>query len=103
MKITFELQGNTLAYENDAVANESEMGFAFSDGEDGHEYCYATTWQDFIGTTFHLIQQTGGTLTLNGQQINAATFEDTNGSPVTKDTKVDITNSARITLAELLK
>jgi hypothetical protein len=103
LKITVELQGNTLAYENDAVANESEMGIAFSDGEEGDEYCYAKTWQDFIGTAFHLIQQTGGSLTLNGQQINAATFEDTNGSPVTKDTKVAITNSVRITLSELLK
>ena len=74
MKITFELQGNTLEYENDAVTDESEMGHAFGDGEEGHEYCYAQTWQDFIGTAFHLIQQTGGNLMLNGQQIHAASF-----------------------------
>ena len=46
MKITFELQGNILEYENDAVTDASEMCHAFSDGEEGHEYCYATSWQD---------------------------------------------------------
>lgn len=39
MKIAFELQGNTLEYENDAVTDESEMGHAFGDGEEGYEYC----------------------------------------------------------------
>lgn len=103
MKITFELQGNTITYENDAVSDLSQMGHAFGDGEDDNEFCYATTWQDFIGRAFHLIQQTGGVLTLNGQQISAAKFEDTNGSAVTRNTEVNLENSIRITLSQLLK
>ncbi|MDO9050659.1 MAG: hypothetical protein Q7U70_04120 [Methylotenera sp.] len=103
MKITFELQGNTLEYENDAVTDASEMGHAFGDGEEGHEYCYAQTWQDFIGTAFHLIQQTGGNLMLNGQQIHAASFEETNGMPVTKETLVILANSETIPLGYILK
>ncbi|MDP2153865.1 MAG: hypothetical protein Q8J66_09430 [Methylotenera sp.] len=103
MKIIFELQGNMLEYENYAVTDALEMGFAFGDGEEGHEYCYAQTWQDFIGTAFHLIQQTGGNLTLNGQQIHAASFEETNGSPVTKDTLVILDDFETIPLAYILK
>jgi hypothetical protein len=103
MKITFELQGNTLTYENDAVSDLSQMGHAFGDGEDDNEFCYARTWQDFIGRAFHLIQQTGGVLQLNGQQICAATFEDTNGNSVTSDTEVVLENNIRITLSQLLK
>ncbi len=79
------------------------MGFAFSDGEDGHEYCYATTWQAFIGTAFHLIQQTGGTLTLNGQHINAAAFADTKGSPATTDTVVVLESGETVELMQLFK
>lgn len=103
MKITFELQGNMLEYENDAVTDESEMGHAFGDGEEGHEYCYAQTWQDFIGTAFHLIQQTGGILLLNGQQIRAASFRYTDGCSVTKDTLVILIDGEAISLAQILK
>jgi hypothetical protein len=102
LKITFELQGNTLEYVNDAVSETSEMGHAFGDGEDGHEYCYATTWQDFIGTAFHLIQQTGGMLILNGVSIHAANFSDTNGSSVTKETIVALNNGETLALSEIL-
>jgi hypothetical protein len=52
---------------------------------------------------FHLIQQTGGLLTLTGQQISVATFEDTNGSTVTRDSEVILENGIRITLSQLLK
>ena len=103
MKITFELQGNTLEYENDAVTDELEMGHAFGDGEEGREYCYAQTWQDFIGIAFHLVQQTGGILKLNGQQIYAANFEGTAGDQVTKDTLVILENSEKMPLAYILK
>lgn len=103
MKITFELQGNTLEYENDAVTDELEMGHAFGDGEEGHEYCYAQTWQDFIGIAFHLVQQTGGILKLNGQKIYAANFEGTAGDQVTKDTLVILENSEKMPLAYILK
>lgn len=103
MKIAFELQGNKLEYENEAVTDESEMGHAFGDGEEGREYCYAKTWQDFIGVAFHLIQQTGGRLKLNGQPIYAANFENTAGNPVTKDTVVIIEDSKKMPLACLLK
>jgi hypothetical protein len=92
-----------LAYENTSVTSASEMGCAFSDGEEGHEYCYATTWQDFIGMALHLIQQTGGTLTLNGEKIHAVAFADTNGSPVTKDSLVTLTNDETVALMQLLK
>ena len=102
MKITFELQGNTLEYENDAVSELSEMGHAFGDGEEGHEYCYATTWQEFIGTAFHLIQQTGGILTLNGVNIHAANFSNTNGSSVTKETIVALDNGETLALSQIL-
>ena len=102
MKITFELQGNTLEYENDDVSDSSEMGHAFGDGEEGHEYCYATTWQDFIGTAFHLIQQTGGILKLNSVYIHAANFSDTNGSSVTEETIVLLDNGETLPLSELL-
>jgi hypothetical protein len=103
MKITLNLQGNTLEYENDAVSDMSEMGLAFGDGEEGHEFCYARTWQDFIGRAFHLIQQTGGVLKLNGQQIGATCFEGTDGSAVTKDTKVTLADGITISLLKLLK
>ena len=102
MKITFELQGNTLEYENDAVTESSEMGIAFGDGEEGHEYCFATSWQDFIGTAFHLIQQTGGILTLNGLRIHAANFNDTNGSSVTSETTVALDNGEALPLSQIL-
>lgn len=102
MKLALILQGNTLTYENDAIAEISEMGHAFGDGEEGHEFCNAQSWQDFIGTALHLIQQTGGVLTLNGQQINAACFEDTDGSLVTTDTTVMLENGASVTLFALL-
>ena len=102
MKITFELQGNTLEYENDTVTESSEMGHAFGNGEEGHEYCYATTWQDFIGTAFHLIQQTGGILKLNGVNIHAANFSDTNGSSVTKETIVALGNGETLPLSQLV-
>jgi hypothetical protein len=102
LKITFELQGNALEYENDAVTESSEMGHAFGDGEEGHEYCYATTWQEFIGTAFHLIQQTGGILTLNGIRIHAANFNDTNGSSVTKETFVVLDNGETLPLSKML-
>lgn len=103
MKVTFELQGNTLTYENEAVSDLSEMGYAFGDGEDGNEFCYARTWQEFIGMAFHLIQQTGGILKLNGQQISAATFEDTDGSSVTRDTLAVLGSGVTVALSELLK
>jgi len=102
MKIIFELQGNTLTYENDAVSDEVEMGYAFGDGEDGNEFCYAITWQDFIGRAFHLIQQTGGVLKLNGQQISASSFEGTNGSAVTKDTNVTLADGKTLPISQLL-
>lgn len=102
MKITLVLQGNTLSYENNSVSDESEMGHAFGDGEFGHEYCYAQTWQDFIGTALHLIQQTGGLLKLNGQQISATSFEDTIGKSVTRETIIVLNNGANIALSELL-
>ena len=102
MKITFELQGNTLEYENDAVTDASDMGHAFGDGEEGHEYCYATTWQDFIGTAFHLIQQTGGILILNGVSIHAANFSDTNGISVTKESIVALGNGETLPLSQIL-
>lgn len=102
MKITFELQGNTLEYENDAVSDSSEMGHAFGDGEVGHEYCYATTWQDFIGTAFHLIQQTGGVLILNGLRIHATNLKDTNGSSMTKETIVALDSGETLALSKML-
>ena len=102
MKISFELQGNTLEYENDAVTESSEMGHAFGDGEEGHEYCNATTWQDFIGTAFHLIQQTGGILILNGVNIHAANFSDTNGSSVTRETIVALDNGETLALSKIV-
>jgi len=55
------------------------MGHAFGDGEEGNEFCYARTWQDFIGRAFHLIQQTVGLLKLNEQKIGALTFESNDG------------------------
>jgi hypothetical protein len=100
MKITFELQGNTLEYENDAVSDMSEMGLAFGDGE---EFCYAQTWQDFIGRAFHLIQQTGGILKLNGTQISASSFEETNGSAVTRDTKVTLAVGKTLPILQFLR
>ena len=103
MKIIFELQGNKVSYENDAVSDLSEMGHAFGDGEDGNEFCYARTWQDFIGRAFHLIQQTGGVLQLNCHQISAATFEDTDGSSVTRDTLAVLGSGVSVALSELLK
>lgn len=102
MRIAFKLQGNMLEYENDAVTDTSEMGHAFGDGEEGHEYCYAQTWQDFIGTAFHLIQQTGGTLILNGQKISAAKFSDTAGISVTKNTNVILADGEIISLSKIL-
>lgn len=36
MKITFELQGYTMEYDNYAVADASEMGQAFGYGVEGH-------------------------------------------------------------------
>jgi hypothetical protein len=103
MKITLVLQGNILTYENDAITEVLEMGHAFGDGEEGHEFCKAQTWQNFIGTALHLIQQTGGVLTLNGQEISAATFEGTAGDPVTKDTLVMLEDSEKIPLAYILR
>ena len=102
MKITFELQGNTLEYENDDVSESSEMGHAFGDGEEGHENCFATTWQNFIGTAFHLIQQTGGILKLNGVPIHAANFSDTNGGSVTSETLVALDNGETLPLSKIL-
>ncbi|NOS98748.1 MAG: hypothetical protein HOP25_09805 [Methylotenera sp.] len=103
MKITLALQGNTISYENDFVTDASEMGHAFGDGEEGHEYCYAITWQDFIGRAFHLIQQTGGILSINGYDIQAASFADTDGSSVTPDTNVVLANGESVLLSKLLK
>jgi hypothetical protein len=102
LKITFELQGNTLEYENDDVSDSSEMGHAFGDGEEGHEYCYATTWQEFIGTAFHLIQQTGGILILNGLRIHASDLKDTNGNSITKETIVALDNGETLALSKIL-
>ncbi|PPD45749.1 MAG: hypothetical protein CTY12_06900 [Methylotenera sp.] len=103
MKITLNLQGNTLEYENDAVLDITEMGHAFGDGEDGNEFCYARTWQDFIGRAFHFIQQTGGVLKLNGQQIGAYSFESTNGNAVKRDTEVNLANGGTVVLSQLLR
>ncbi len=100
MKLTVTLENNTLSYENSAIEQASEMGFAFSDGE--REYSYAQDWRDFIGTALHLIQQTGGVLMLNGQQISAASLASTNGRPVTRDTVVVLNDGRSIALAELL-
>ena len=102
MQVTFDLQGNTLTYENEAVNDASEMGHAFGDGEEGHEYCYASTWQDFIGSAFHLIQQTGGLLSVNGHVIQATSFADTDGSSVSPETKVILANGETVLLAKLL-
>ncbi len=100
MKLTVTLENNTLSYENSAIEQASEMGFAFSDGE--RECCYAQDWRDFIGIAFHLIQQTGGVLMLNGQQINAACLASTNGRPVTVDTVVVLNDGRLVALSELL-
>lgn len=100
MKLTVTLQGNTLSYENSAIEQASEMGFAFSDGE--REYCCAQNWWDFIGTAFHLIQQTGGVLLLNGQQINAVCLAATDGRPVTGGTVVVLNDGRHAVLSELL-
>ena len=102
MRIAFELQGNRLEYENDAVTDALEMGFAFGDGEEGHEYCYAHTWQAFIGRAFHLMQQTGGTLSVNGYAIKAAKFSDTAGKPVTQNTHVILANGETVPLSKIL-
>jgi len=102
MKLTLVLQGNTLTYENDAVNDASEMGHAFGDGEEGHEYCHAKTWQDFIGTAFHLIQQTGGKLSVNGYVIHAANFADTDGSSVSPETNVILANGETVLVAKFL-
>jgi hypothetical protein len=102
LKITFELQGNNLEYENDAVTDLSEMGHAFGDGEVGHEYCYAMTWQEFIGTAFHLMQQTGGILILNGLRIHATNLKDTNGNSMTKETIVALDNGETLPLSKIL-
>lgn len=102
MKITLVLQGNTLTYENDAVSDITEMGHAFGDGEEGNEFCYARTWQDFIGRALHLIQQTGGVLKLNAQQISASCFEGTDGRAVTNDTEVVLANGKTIPISRLL-
>lgn len=103
MKVTFELQGNTVSYENEAVSDISEMGHSFGDGEEGNEFCYARTWQEFIGRAFHLIQQTGGILQLNGQQIGAASLGSTDGNAVTRDTLAVLRNGVIVALSELLK
>jgi hypothetical protein len=103
MKITLDFQGNTLEYENDAVSDMTEMGYAFGDGEEGNEFCYARTWQDFIGRAFHLIQQTGGVLKLNDTQIGASCFESTDGSAVTRDTEIVLRNGGTVVLSQLLK
>ena len=102
MKITLVLQSNTLIYENDAVSDISEMGHAFGDGEDGNEFCYARNWQEFIGRALHLIQQTGGILQLNGQQISASCFEGTDGRAVTNDTEVVLANGKKLPILRLL-
>jgi hypothetical protein len=102
MKINLVLQGNKLTYENDAVSDITEMGHAFGDGEDGSEFCYARTWQDFIGRAFHLIQQTGGVLNLNGTQIGAVCFEDTDGSAVTNNTEIALANGKTVPISQLL-
>ena len=103
MKITLALQGNNVSYENDFVTDASEMGHAFGDGEEGHEYCYATTWQEFIGRAFHLIQQTGGILSINGHDIQAVSFSDTDGRSATPDTNVMLASGEIVLLANLLK
>ncbi|HPX89104.1 MAG TPA: hypothetical protein PL133_07545 [Methylophilaceae bacterium] len=76
---------------------------AFGDGEEGNEFCFSGTWQDFIGRAFHLIQQTGGILMLNGQQISAACFESTDGSAVTNDTAVVLADGKTLLISQLLK
>lgn len=103
MRIAFKLQGNMIEYENNSVTYTSEMGHAFGDGEEGHEYCYARNWQDLIGTAFHLMQQTGGTLSVNGYSIKAEKFSDTAGIPVTKNTNVILANGETVLLAKILK
>lgn len=100
MKLTVTLENNTLSYENSAIEQASEMGFAFSDGD--REYCCAQDWRDFIGTALHLIQQTGGVLMLNGQQINAASLASTNGQPVKRDTVIVLNDGRHVVLSELL-
>jgi hypothetical protein len=102
MKLTLILQGNALTYENDSITEASEMGHAFGDGEEGHEFCNAQSWQDFIGTALHLIQQTGGVLRVNDQIISAARLEDTDGRSVTMNTTVVLDNCVSIPLSTLL-
>ncbi len=100
MKLTVTLENNTLSYENSAIEQASEMGVAFSDGE--WEYGHAQNWRDFIGTALHLIQQTGGVLMLNGQQINAASLAATDGRPVTANTVIALNDGRHVVLSELL-
>ena len=102
MEVTLAFKGNTITYENDAITEAADMGHAFGDGEAGHEFCYAQNWPNFIGTALHLIQQTGGVLRVNDQIISAARLEDTDGRPVTLNTKVMLDNGVSITLSKLL-
>ena len=102
MKIILDLQGNTLSYENDAVSDITEIDLAFGDGEEDNEFCFASTWQELIGRALHLIQQTGGILQLNGQQISASCFEGTDGRAVTNDTEVVLANGKTIPISRLL-
>ena len=102
MEVTLAFKGNTITYENDAITEAADMGHAFGDGEAGHEFCYAQNWPNFIGTALHLIQQTGGVLRVNDKIIRAAHLEDTDGRPVTANTKVMLDNGVSITLSKLL-
>jgi hypothetical protein len=93
---------NTLIYDNESVDTAEAFGIAFSNGEEGHEFEYAEKWETFIGTAWHLIQQTGGTLFLNDMKISAIDIYETNGKAVNKTTQAKLADGRIYKLGQLL-
>jgi hypothetical protein len=70
---------NEVLFITDEVDSEDDLLIAFSDGERGHEGCYAETLERFVGTALHLMQQGTGNLYINGVRCYANRMEDTSG------------------------
>ena len=77
--------GDWVMYHPEDAETVESANYPYSGGEDKPA---DLSDAEFVGLSFHLLQQIGGKLTYRGREVEAEHFEDTNGGPVTADTEL---------------
>lgn len=103
--ITYKMEaGNPVAivgdwkYISEEPETTEELSYGYSNGDNPSDAVHSL--EDFIGISFHLIQQTAGRLTYKGKEVNATTTNQTSGDTAEPSWKVKYDGKI-VTLADL--